>query len=56
MVSKNQGVEWFKGTFIETVKEWQKQWFYITEPLAPGQTEVPAFSAGPPRKLKSWRE
>jgi len=56
MVSKNQNAEWFKGTFIETVKEWQKEWFYITEPLALGQTEVPAFSAGPPKKLKSWKE
>jgi hypothetical protein len=56
MISKNQGATWFKGTFIETVKEWQKWWFYITEPLTPGQTEVPAFSAGPPKKLKSWKE
>ena len=36
MISKNQGVEWLKGTFIETVKEWRREWFYITEPLAPG--------------------
>jgi hypothetical protein len=56
MISKNQGATWFKGTFIEMVKEWQKEWFYITEPLAPGQTEVPAFLAGPPKKLKSWKE
>ena len=38
------------------MKEWQKEWCYITEPLAAGQTEVPAFSAGPPKKLKSWKE
>jgi hypothetical protein len=56
MVSKNQSADWFKGTFIETVKGWQCEWFYITEPLAAGQTEVPTFSAGPPRKLKSCRE
>jgi hypothetical protein len=56
MISKNQGATWFKGTFIETVKEWQKEWSYITKPLAPGQAEVPAFSVGPPKKLKSWRE
>ena len=56
MIIKNQGATWFKGTFIETMKEWQREWFYITEPLAPGQTEVPAFSAGQPKKLKSWKE
>ena len=32
MVSKLTNVSWPKGTFMETVKEWQKQWFYITEP------------------------
>ena len=32
MVSKLPNVSWPKGTFVETVKEWQKQWFYITEP------------------------
>ena len=32
MVSKLANVSWPKGTFVETVKEWQKQWFYITEP------------------------
>ena len=25
MVSKNQGTDWFHGTFIETVKEWQRE-------------------------------
>jgi hypothetical protein len=53
MIGKNQGATWFKGTFIKTVKEWQREWFYITEPLAAGQSEVQAFSAGPPKKLKS---
>ena len=38
------------------MKEWQREWFYITEPLTPGQAEVPACLAGPPRKLKSWKE
>ena len=32
MVSKLTNVSWPKGTFVETVKEWQKLWFYITEP------------------------
>ena len=32
MVSNLSNVSWPKGTFVEIVKEWQKQWFYITEP------------------------
>ena len=32
MVSKLSNVTWPKGTFVDTVKEWQKLWFYITEP------------------------
>ena len=32
MVSKMPNVIWPKGTFVETVKGWQKQWFYVTEP------------------------
>ena len=31
MVSKMPNVTWPKGTFVETIKEWQKLWFYITE-------------------------
>jgi hypothetical protein len=53
MASKNQKVDWFKGTFIETDKEWQREWFYMTEPLTADQAEVPAFSARPPKKLVS---
>ena len=32
MVSKLANVSWPKGTFVETVKEWQKHSYYITEP------------------------
>ena len=32
MVSKMPNVTWPEGTFEETVKEWQKLWFYITGP------------------------
>ena len=32
MVSKMPKVVWLKGTFNDSVKEWQQQWFYITEP------------------------
>ena len=30
MVSKLPNVTWPKGAFVETVKIWQKEWFYIT--------------------------
>ncbi|KAE8815345.1 Wall-associated receptor kinase 3 [Hordeum vulgare] len=40
MVSKNQNAHSFKGTLIKTVKEWQCEWLYISEPLIPGQDEV----------------
>ena len=55
MISKLQKPEWLEGTFIETVKLWQREWFYITEPLTASQTEVPAFIGVPPRKLVSWQ-
>ena len=32
MVSKLSNVSWPKVNFVDIVKEWQKQWFYITEP------------------------
>ena len=32
MVSKLSNVSWPKDTFVDTVKEWQRQWFYVTEP------------------------
>lgn len=32
MISKLARVEWPEGTFIDTVKVWQKECFYITEP------------------------
>lgn len=41
---------------METIKEWQCEWFYITESLITGQAEVPAFWAGPPTKLISWKK
>ena len=54
IISKIQKVDWFEGTFIETMKEWQREWFYITKPLAGGQANVPVFFAAPPRRLVSW--
>ena len=56
MNNKKQKVGWFKGTFVETIKEWQRNWFYVTEPLAAGQAEVPTFLAAPPKKLMSWKK
>ena len=32
MVNKLSNVTWPTGTFVETVKGWQKQWFYVTKP------------------------
>ena len=32
MISKLTRVQWPEGRFIGTVKVWQKEWFYITEP------------------------
>ena len=34
MVSKLPKVKWPEGTFMETIKVWQREWFYITEPRA----------------------
>ncbi|VAI12130.1 unnamed protein product [Triticum turgidum subsp. durum] len=34
MMSKLQKGAWMEGTFVETIKEWQREWFYITAPLA----------------------
>ena len=32
MVSKVPHAIWPKGAFVDTVKTWQQEWFYITEP------------------------
>ena len=32
MVSKLSNVTWPTGTFVDTDKAWQQQWFYVTEP------------------------
>ena len=54
MVSKLPRVKWPEGTFVETIKVWQWEWFYITEPRAKNQEEAPAFTAEPPKRLVSW--
>ena len=56
MVSKMPNITWPTGTFVETVKEWQKQWFYITEPRGATWAAAPEFKAGAPMRLTSWTE
>ena len=48
MVSKLSNVSWPKGTFMETVKEWQKQWFYITKPRGTTWAAAAEFRSGAP--------
>ena len=56
MVSKMPNVTWPQGTFVETVKEWQKLWFYITEPRDATWAAAPEFKSGAPMWLTSWIE
>lgn len=49
MISKIPKVTWPKGTFIETMKLWQQEWFYLAD-----NKEGPVFSAEPPKRLVSW--
>ena len=53
MVSKLSNVSWPKRTFVETVKEWQKQWFYITEPRGTTWVTAAEFRS---MRLTSWVE
>ena len=54
MVSKLPNVTWPKGTFMETVKGWQQEWFYVTEPRDTTWVAAPEFKFGPPLRLTSW--
>ena len=54
MVSKLTNVSWPKGTFVESVKEWQKLWFYITEPRDATWAAAAEFNSGAPVRLASW--
>ena len=54
MVSKMPNVTWPNGTFVETVKEWQKLWFYITEPRDAAWAAASEFKSGAPMRLTSW--
>ena len=48
MVSKLTRVELPVGTFIDTVKVWQREWFYITEPHDADWAAAMEFRFGPP--------
>ena len=54
MISKLTRAEWSEGTFIDTVKVWQKGWFYITEPREATLMVALEFRSGPPARLTSW--
>lgn len=54
MVSKMPKVIWPKGTFNDSVKEWQQQWFYITELRGKKWAAAPEFRSGAPLRLTSW--
>ena len=41
---------------MEPVKEWQKQWFYITEPRGATWAAATAFNSGATVRLTSWVE
>ena len=56
MISKLPNTTWPKGAFMETVKIWQQEWFYITEPRRPNWAAIPEFRSGPPMRLTSWNE
>ena len=47
---------WPKGTFVETVKEWKKLWFYIAEPRGHTWAATAEFNSGAPMRLTSWIE
>ena len=56
MVSKLTDVSWPKGTFVESVKEWQKLWFYVIEPRDATWATAAEFCSGAPMRLTSWVE
>ena len=54
VISKLPRVEWPTGTFIDTIKIWQKEWFYITKPRDESWAVPAEFRSGPPTRLTSW--
>ena len=56
MVNKLPNVTLPKVTFVETVKGWQQQWFYVTEPRDATWAAAPEFQSDAPMWLTSWLE
>ena len=54
MISKLHGVTWLPGKFIETIKQWQEEWFYMADVPSGDKEGVPTFSAAPLKRLHSW--
>src|SRR4051812_46515617 len=54
MVSKMPNVICPTGTFNDSVKEWQQQWFYIIETRGTEWAASPKFRSGVPPRLTSW--
>ena len=52
-MSRMPNVTWPIGTFNDSVKEWQQQWFYITEPRGKKWAAAPEFRSGAPLRLTS---
>ena len=48
MVGKMPNVTWPEGSFVETVKGWQSEWFYITEPRDTNWRRPPNFDPASP--------
>ena len=53
MVSKMPNVSWPSGTFNDSVKGWQQQLFYVTEPRGAKWAATPEFRSGAPLRLTS---
>ena len=47
MVSKMPNVTWTTCAFNDSVKEWQQQWFYITEPRGTEWALLPSSDPEP---------
>ena len=54
MVSKLPNVTWPKGDFVQTMKGWQQEWFYIMEPRDTTWAATPEFKSRPTMRLASW--